>query len=82
MGIDRFMSEARALTNFAGNAVATILIGSWARELDVDQARRVLSGEDPFNETTFLDEPSHTVPHTVTSDGFHGHTGRQKGDHR
>ena len=29
VGIDRFMSEARALTNFSGNAVATILVGSW-----------------------------------------------------
>src|SRR6266702_3909603 len=29
VGIDRFMSEARALTNFAGNAVATVLVGSW-----------------------------------------------------
>jgi aerobic C4-dicarboxylate transport protein len=29
VGIDRFMSEARALTNFAGNAVATVIIGKW-----------------------------------------------------
>ncbi len=29
VGIDRFMSEARALTNFAGNSVATVLVGSW-----------------------------------------------------
>ncbi|HKR50719.1 MAG TPA: cation:dicarboxylase symporter family transporter [Pseudonocardiaceae bacterium] len=58
LGIDRFMSEARALTNFAGNAVATVLIGSWTRELNTAQARRVFSGEDPFNETTLLDEPT------------------------
>ena len=32
VGIDRFMSEARALTNFAGNAVATVLIGTWTKE--------------------------------------------------
>jgi aerobic C4-dicarboxylate transport protein len=32
VGIDRFMSEARALTNFAGNAVATVLIGTWTGE--------------------------------------------------
>ncbi|MGH3871215.1 MAG: cation:dicarboxylate symporter family transporter [Pseudonocardiaceae bacterium] len=56
LGIDRFISEARALTNFAGNAVATVLIGSWTRELDADQARRVLTGEHPFNETTLMDE--------------------------
>ncbi|MGH3468574.1 MAG: cation:dicarboxylate symporter family transporter, partial [Thermocrispum sp.] len=34
VGIDRFMSEARALTNFAGNSVATVLVGNWTGELD------------------------------------------------
>ena len=34
VGIDRFMSEARALTNFTGNAVATLLVGTWTKELD------------------------------------------------
>ena len=34
VGIDRFMSEARALTNFTGNAVATVLIGTWTKEID------------------------------------------------
>jgi aerobic C4-dicarboxylate transport protein len=37
VGIDRFMSEARALTNFAGNAVATLLVGAWSGELDRDR---------------------------------------------
>ncbi len=62
LGIDRFMSEARALTNFAGNAVATVLIGSWTREFKADQARRVFSGEDPFNEATLLDESAPPGP--------------------
>ena len=56
VGIDRFMSEARALTNFAGNAVATVLIGNWVGEFDRDKAARVLSGDDPFDEATMLDE--------------------------
>jgi Na+/H+-dicarboxylate symporter len=60
VGIDRFMSEARALTNFAGNAVATVLIGRWAGEFDRDQASRVLRGDDPFDETTMLDEEEET----------------------
>src|SRR6185312_6889869 len=34
VGIDRFMSEARALTNFAGNSVATVLVGTWTNEID------------------------------------------------
>jgi aerobic C4-dicarboxylate transport protein len=56
VGIDRFMSEARALTNFSGNAVATVLIGKWVGEFDQDQARRVLSGEEPFDESTMIDD--------------------------
>jgi aerobic C4-dicarboxylate transport protein len=55
VGIDRFMSEARALTNFAGNAVATVLIGSWTGGLDRAQMRAVLAGERPFDEATMLD---------------------------
>ncbi|SCF31665.1 aerobic C4-dicarboxylate transport protein [Micromonospora purpureochromogenes] len=56
VGIDRFMSEARALTNFAGNAVATVLVGTWTGEFDRDKAGRVLRGDDPFDESTMLDE--------------------------
>ena len=52
VGIDKFMSEARALTHFTGNAVATLLIGKWTREIDLDQARAALSGKSPFDETT------------------------------
>ncbi|MEU8614006.1 cation:dicarboxylase symporter family transporter [Actinoplanes sp. NPDC048791] len=60
VGIDRLMSEARALTNFAGNAVATVLVGTWTKEIDQDQARAVLSGEAPFDETTYDDDPHDT----------------------
>ncbi|GGO23431.1 cation:dicarboxylate symporter family transporter [Micromonospora parathelypteridis] len=56
VGIDRFMSEARALTNFAGNAVATVLVGTWTGEFDRDRAVGVLNGDDPFDEATMLDE--------------------------
>ena len=52
VGIDRFMSEGRAVTNFTGNAVATVLIGTWTKEFDAARARRVLRGELPFDETT------------------------------
>ncbi|HET8987257.1 MAG TPA: cation:dicarboxylase symporter family transporter [Humibacillus sp.] len=56
VGIDRLMSEARALTNFAGNAIATVLIGTWVGEIDRDKAVRVLAGEDRFDEASMLDE--------------------------
>lgn len=44
LGIDRFMSEARALTNLIGNGVATIVIAKWEKELDHEQMARVLNG--------------------------------------
>ncbi len=50
VGIDKFMSEARALTNFTGNAVATMLIGKWVGEFDPVKADNVLSGRDAFDE--------------------------------
>ena len=52
VGIDRFMSEARALTNFTGNAVATIIIGTWVKEVDRVQVGEVLSGRARFDEAT------------------------------
>ncbi|WP_281029213.1 dicarboxylate/amino acid:cation symporter [Rhizobium deserti] len=44
LGIDRFMSECRALTNLVGNAVATIVVARWENELDKDQLALALSG--------------------------------------
>jgi aerobic C4-dicarboxylate transport protein len=44
LGIDRFMSECRALTNFVGNAVATIVVARWENELDVERLNEALSG--------------------------------------
>src|SRR5215217_2470528 len=56
VGIDKFMSEARAVTNFSGNAVATLLVGSWTKTVDKDQVDTVLRGDDPFDELTMVDE--------------------------
>ncbi len=42
LGIDRFMSEARALTNIIGNAVATLVVSKWEKELDMSKAKEVL----------------------------------------
>jgi aerobic C4-dicarboxylate transport protein len=45
LGIDRFMSEARALTNLVGNGVATVVVSRWENELDVARMQRVLNNE-------------------------------------
>lgn len=47
LGVDRFMSEARALTNIVGNAVATIVVAKWEKQLDVARAKWVLEGGQP-----------------------------------
>jgi aerobic C4-dicarboxylate transport protein len=44
LGVDRFMSECRSLTNLIGNAVATIVVAAWEGELDRDQLDRALAG--------------------------------------
>jgi aerobic C4-dicarboxylate transport protein len=71
VGIDRFMSEARALTNFTGNAVATVLIGKWTGQLDSAQAQRVLSGEDPFDEAAFAAGDPHGTSRQATVQPAH-----------
>ncbi len=69
VAIDRFMSEARALTNFSGNAVATLVISSWVGEIDRARTRRVLSGEFPFDDNDMLDEDDHpAAPRPAAAD--------------
>ena len=45
LGIDRFMSEARALTNFIGNSVATLVVAKWCKAPDSDRLTSVLNNE-------------------------------------
>jgi aerobic C4-dicarboxylate transport protein len=57
LGIDRFMSEARALTNLVGNGVATIVVAKWTGDLDTDRLRRQLDNESDLD----ADEPEAVV---------------------
>jgi len=50
LGIDRFMSEARALTNLIGNGVATVVAAKWENELDVQQMEATLDPKTNKNE--------------------------------
>lgn len=71
-GIDRFMSEARAVTNFSGNAVATVMLAKWVGEIDMDRARKVLAGELPFDEgslTPDTDDHAADYDHSVYDRG-------------
>jgi aerobic C4-dicarboxylate transport protein len=56
-GIDKFMSECRALVNFTGNAVATLFIARWDKALDRNRVRRVFAGE-PVPHLPLETEPS------------------------
>ena len=53
LGIDRFMSECRSLTNFVGNAVATIVIAKWEGALDTGALAAALSGRAPARRDPF-----------------------------
>ena len=65
VGVDRFMAEARSVTNFSGNAVATLLIGCWTKTVDMARVDEVLSGRYPFDEITMLDDQ--TPRHAATA---------------
>lgn len=57
LGIDRFMSEARALTNLVGNAVATVVVAKWVGELDTDKLQTELaSGGRAIDNTAPVDD--------------------------
>jgi len=57
LGIDRFMSEARALTNLIGNGVATIVVAKWTGDLDTDRLRQQLNNETEVE----ADEPEQVL---------------------
>jgi aerobic C4-dicarboxylate transport protein len=57
LGVDRFMSEMRGLTNLVGNGVATIVVARWEGEFDAARARRLLDGEVRLTEEEIA-EPS------------------------
>ncbi|MEG3001597.1 MAG: cation:dicarboxylase symporter family transporter, partial [Comamonas sp.] len=56
LGVDRFMSECRSLTNFIGNAVATVAVSKWEKALDHDKLDAALSGK-----AVELDEPARSA---------------------
>jgi aerobic C4-dicarboxylate transport protein len=65
LGIDRFMSEARALTNLVGNGVATMVVSRWENELDRTRMSRVLNNESEAE----AEEPEAILEGTQTPAG-------------
>jgi aerobic C4-dicarboxylate transport protein len=66
LGIDRFMSEARALTNLIGNGVATIVVSKWEKELDHEKMTRVMSSDRVEEE---LEEEARLPRHASATPG-------------
>ncbi|KRB88993.1 dicarboxylate/amino acid:cation symporter [Noviherbaspirillum sp. Root189] len=67
LGIDRFMSEARALTNLIGNGVATVVVGKWTGDVDMARVRQQLNHEtlqDADDPEEILDQSEAHMPHT------------------
>jgi len=68
LGIDRFMSEARALTNFIGNSVATLVVAKWCKALDSERMTAVLNNETDDEaerpELVLDDAPEVPIPHS------------------
>jgi aerobic C4-dicarboxylate transport protein len=65
LGIDRFMSEARALTNLIGNGVATLVVAKWTGDLDSVRLRQHLAGEteeEAEEPEAVLDETQAVMP--------------------
>ena len=58
LGVDRFMSEMRTVTNLIGNGVATIVIAKWENEFDAPRARRILNDEQSTEEELLEEEKS------------------------
>lgn len=46
LGVDRFMSECRSITNFIGNAVATVVVSRWEKGVDMQRLNAVLDGQN------------------------------------
>ena len=70
LGIDRFMSEARALTNLIGNGVATVVVAKWTGDLDTARMERQLNNEsdaEADEPEAVLDEEEQHMPGAVPS---------------
>ncbi|WP_156422107.1 dicarboxylate/amino acid:cation symporter [Paucibacter sp. KCTC 42545] len=68
LGIDRFMSEARALTNLIGNGVATLVVAKWTGDLDMERLHSQLNNEGPLEADApevVLDRVDAHLPKTI-----------------
>jgi len=66
LGIDRFMSEARALTNIIGNGVATLVVAKWTADLNIEQLRTRLQNPGP-NDLNDIQSLANQTPDAISA---------------
>ena len=76
LGVDRFMSEARAITNTIGNAVGTMAIAKWVGDLDDKRVKDVLNG----NAEELRETPKATLPKFAERTVVQAKAARQSGE--
>jgi len=69
LGVDRFMSEARSITNLIGNGVATLAIARWDGALDVAQVRRILDEDASGAQTADVADDRSTPSRVAAAPG-------------
>lgn len=62
LAVDWFMGIGRALTNLIGNCIATVAIARWENDIDIERARKVISGHDGFEFTPPSSQPKVVAP--------------------
>ena len=62
LSVDWFMGIARAVGNYIGNCVATVVVAAWVGDIDRDRARRILNGEEPDGFDLLDAEPEVPLP--------------------
>jgi aerobic C4-dicarboxylate transport protein len=67
LGVDRFMAEARSLTNLIGNAVAALVIGRWERAIDMERASQILEGSPALEQPDFGSVPPQVSTETPSA---------------
>ena len=68
LGVDRFMAEARSVTNLIGNAVAALAIGRWEGAIDMERAAKILDGTPAAKQSEFRSVPPHVYAETPPAD--------------
>ena len=69
LGVDRFMSQAWAITNTIGNGVGTMAIAKWVGAVDTVKMNKALNGEVEEEKTATVDDANRIFAHSAVGEG-------------